>query len=237
MGIEFSLVVLTRNSENVVEENIIKIHDYLSSLDFLNKFEIVVSDYSDDNTFSILMNLVHKIKFLNPVKAPRKGIGCGILTGVEKSTFEYVMCYPIDMAWDVKVIKESLQKMIEGHRVVLGSRGVENSISIRPLKRKVFSKCYNILVNLLFHLNIHDTQGTVAFRKSDYVKYGKSLNNDGPFIQTEILIYSKILGLKIIEIPVLVTDMRNDSFYHVFNSSLNLLHDVIVMKMKLIFKK
>ena len=74
------------------------------------------------------------------------------------------MTYPIDMAWDLQTIDKSIAKLNEGYDVVLGSRNLKKSRTKRPLKRKIFSKGYNFLINLLFNLKIGDTQGTVALK-------------------------------------------------------------------------
>ena len=226
----FSLVVLTRNSEKTVEENIIKINNYLTNLSLFENYEIIVSDYSEDNTFSILDKISKKINTVKPKKAPRKGIGCGIVSGIKSSIGEYVMTYPIDMAWDLQTIDKSITKLNEGYDVVLGSRNLEQSRTKRPLKRKIFSKGYNLLINLLFNLKIGDTQGTVALKKSDFMKYEKDLDDDGPFLQTEILIYSKKSGLKIKEVPSIVSDMRKDSTVSVLPFSFSMMQKALKKK-------
>ena len=106
--------------------------------------------------------------------------------------------------------------------MVIGSRGIKNSMVKRPLKRRIFSKGYNILVNCLFNLGIQDTQGTLAFKKSDFLKYNNELIDDGPFLQTEILIHSKKLDLKLIEIPSIVSDNRSDSSVNVFSFAIDM---------------
>jgi len=226
----FSLVVLTRNSEKTVEENIIKINNYLTNLSLFENYEIIVSDYSEDKTFSILDKISKKINTIKPKKAPRKGIGCGIVSGIKNSIGEYVMTYPIDMAWDLQTIDKSITKLNEGYDVVLGSRNLEQSRTKRPLKRKIFSKGYNLLINLLFNLKIGDTQGTVALKKSDFMKYEKYLDDDGPFLQTEILIYSKKSGLKIKEVPSIVSDMRKDSTVSVLPFSISMMRKALKKK-------
>ena len=119
-------------------------------------------------------------------------------------------------------IDKSIAKLNEGYDVVLGSRNLEQSRTKRPLKRKIFSKGYNLLINLLFNLKIADTQGTVALKKSDFMKYNNKLIDDGPFLQTEILIHSKKLDLKLIEIPSIVSDNRSDSTVNVFSFAIDM---------------
>jgi len=230
MKSNFSLLVLTRNEERHVKENILKIKNYLENLEILENYEIIVSDYSEDSTFDILETLANNDKKIKPVRAPRKGIGCGLVTAVLNSSYDYVMFYPIDMSWKINVIHDSINQLQKGVDVVIGSRGIKNSMVKRPLKRRIFSKGYNILVNCLFDLGIQDTQGTLAFKKSDFLKYNNKLIDDGPFLQTEILIHSKKLDLKLIEIPSIVSDNRKDSSVNVFSFAIDMTKKAIKKK-------
>ena len=230
---KLSLLVLTKNEENIVEKNILKITEILKKINVLDEYEIIVPDYSVDSTFKILNSLSEKIQELKPIKVPRRGIGCGLTVGMNNSLYEYMMFYPIDLAWDIKIIEESLKKLDEGYNVVLGSRGLPLSKTKRPLIRKFFSKGYNLIINTLFNLQIKDTQCTIALKKSDYQKYKHKLDDDGAFLQTELLIFSKMNELKIIEIPAVVIDERGDSSVKVISFSFNMLTNAIKKKISL----
>ena len=227
------MIVLTRNEENIVKNNLKKINNFLENSSDIQNYEIIVSDYSHDSTFSILESLSKENSNILPVKAPRPGIGCGLISGMNLAVYEYLIFYPIDMAWDIKIIKESILELKENCDVALGSRDVRNASSKRPLKRKIFSKGYNILINFLFHLGIKDTQGTLGIKKSDYEKYKNKLKSDGAFLQTELLIYSKIDNLRIKEIPSIVIDTRKDSSVKVFSFAIEMLRNALAMKQKL----
>ncbi len=229
-----SLIVLTRNEENIVKYNLEKINDYLKNLKLIDDYEIIVSDFSQDSTLEIVKKMARNNPKIRPYAAPRKGIGIGIVTGANQVRYDYMMFYPIDMAWNISIIDESIKKMIEGFDVVLGSRSIKDSKTNRPIKRQVFSKLYNLIVNIFFNLKISDTQGTCALKKNDFLKYQNQLEDDGAFLQTEILIYSKINGLKIIEIPSIVTDLRKDSSIQVLPFALGMIKKVIRKKIKLI---
>jgi len=231
---ELSLLVLTRNEESLVEENLKKISDYLKNQPFLDKYEIVVSDYSEDSTMKIVEDLSTKILEIIPVCAPRKGIGCGLVSAVMKAKFPTVMFYPIDMSWDIEIIKKSLECISNGYDLVIGSRAISAKQVKRPFKRRFFSKLYNVLINVFFNLNIKDTQGTMAFKKSDFLKYKENLMSDDPFLQTELVIHSKKSYLKIIEIPSKVIDIRKDSSVNVLSFSASMLKNVIKKKIQLL---
>jgi len=230
---DLSLIILTRNEENIVENNLKKINDFIKNLDNVKDYEIIVSDYSIDSTFSLTQSLSKDNSKILPVKAPRPGIGCGLITGINLAKYEYIVFYPIDMAWDIKIIKESILELKENCDVALGSRDIKNASSKRPLKRKIFSKGYNILINFLFKLKIKDTQGTLGIKKSDYEKYKNKLKSDGAFLQTEILIFSKMNNLRIKEIPSIVIDTRKDSSVKVFSFAIEMFRNALTMKQEL----
>jgi glycosyltransferase involved in cell wall biosynthesis len=204
-----SLIVPTRNEEQIVEKNLKLINDHLSGL--FEKYEIVVSDYSEDKTPE-LVKALSKNYPIHYAPVYEKGIGIGIRAGIEAARYDLLMVYPIDMSWDMKCIKTSFQKILSNEGdVILGSRGVKDSVVKRPLKRKVFTNTYNMLVNLFFGLNIRDTQCTSAFRKSRIIPFIDRLDSKTPFLQTQLLIHSKKNNLRIVEIPVVVNDTRTDS--------------------------
>lgn len=204
-----SLIIPTRNEEKIVESNLKSINDYLYNL--FEKYEIVVVDYSEDRTPELVTNLSKKYPILYAPVGER-GIGIAIKVGIESARYDLLMFYPIDMSWDMSCIKESFQKIlsIEGD-IILGSRGFKKSIVNRPLKRTIFTKIYNLLVNLFFNLNISDTQCTAAFRKSNIMPFIDHLDSKTAFFQTQLLIYSKKNDLNIVEISVNVNDIRRDS--------------------------
>lgn len=220
-----SLIVPTRNEGEIIEVNLKLISDYLSKS--FEKYEIVVSDFSEDRTPELVNDLSKKypIKY---VYAGEKGIGIGIRKGIEAAKNDLVMFYPADMSWNISCIRESFIKILSNDgKIILCSRGYINSIVTRTLKRKILTKIYNTLVNLLFGLNISDTQCTVAFRKSDIIPFIDRLDSKTAFFQTQILIYSKKNNLKIIEIPAVVNDVRRDSKINMVGDSFLMFKDLI----------
>lgn len=208
---EISLIVPTRNEERIVGKNLELIYKYLANCNFQN-FEILVSDHSNDNTPKIVRALSSRIPNIRYMFAEKRGIGAGIKAGIMSARYDSIMFYPIDMSWGLDCIANSFSVLLKNNAdIVLGSREHAESICNRPLKRKIFSKFYNIIVNILFDLNVKDTQGTIVLRRSDILNFIDRLDSNNPTFQTQILIYAKRDGLKIIEIPVIVNDIRDDS--------------------------
>jgi len=204
-----SFVVPTRNEESIVERNIQEINRHIKKIRFIKSFEIIISDYSEDSTPKIVEQLSKNNKEIRLVEAPRKGIGIGLKCGINAAANDIIMIYPIDMAWDIKVIPDSVQLIVEDiSDFVLGSRGHKDSIVTRPVIRRFFSVMYNNLIKIMFGIKISDTQGTLCFNKAKAKKFLGKIVADDAFFQTEILIYARMHNLRLLEIPVIVHDMR-----------------------------
>ena len=118
---EISVIIPTRNEEKIVENNLISINEYLS--DIFEKYEIIVSDYSEDKTPEIVKELSKKYPIYY-VSANEKGIGIGIRVGIDYARNDLIMVYPIDMSWDISCILKSFQEILSDNGdIILGSRG------------------------------------------------------------------------------------------------------------------
>jgi glycosyltransferase involved in cell wall biosynthesis len=229
---EISLIVPTRNEERIAEKNLKLLYEYLSANKTFDDFEILVCDYSNDKTIEIVKSLSKKYPQIKYVPVKKKGIGIGMRIGMQSAKYDALMVYPIDMSWGIECIQNSFLALSDNN-VVLGSRGHRDSIVNRPLKRRIFSKLYNLLVNLFFKLHIKDTQCTIALRKTDLDSFIDKLVSDGAFFQTELLIYAKRQNLDIVEIPVVVNDTRTDSSINPVRDGFMMFKEIIKIYIKL----
>lgn len=201
-----SLVVPTRNEEQIAERNLEEIHAYLKSR--FREFEILVCDYSEDRTGDIVNGMEKAMPEIRHIPVRQRGIGLGLNAGFRAARFENVMFYPIDMSWDIDSILNSVREL-DRSDVVIASRRLKESRVDRKTKRVFVSWFHNLLKRLLFGIN-KDTQATIAFRKSR-VKYLEELEAKDSFYQIEFFVYAKRDRLKIREIPTTVRDVRKDS--------------------------
>ena len=65
--ITLSVIIPTRNEQRIVKKNLLTIDSYISKHKLVNKYELVISDYSTDNTPAIVKFMQKKnkkIKFI-----------------------------------------------------------------------------------------------------------------------------------------------------------------------------
>ncbi|MFH1053362.1 MAG: glycosyltransferase [Candidatus Woesearchaeota archaeon] len=200
--INLSIIIPVNNEEKIIEKNSLKLLDYLKNSKLIDKYEILLCDNgSTDKTYEIAKELARKYKQIRAFHADKRGIGLGIKQGILNAKYEYMKKQDIDIPFGLGVIEDSI-KAIEDADVVIDSKGHPKSIIERSFIRRVYSRILNVIVNLLFGLKIKDTQGTALFRRPNINKFINKLNSENAFLQTQIMIYSRLNGNKIKEIPV-----------------------------------
>lgn len=210
----------------------IKMHSYLKGYKGVDTFEMVVCDHSTDSTPEIVRRMEHGAPWLRYCAAARPGIGAGIKVGIEHSKMEYAMTYPIDMAWDMRVIGESVAALDAGADLVFGSRYAKGSRVRRPLRRRLASLGYRIVVQAVFGLGIRDLNGTLAFKMPLVRKFSGGLRSDTAFLPTEMAVSARALGAEIREIPSDVLDLRNNNMGVIAGHTRDMLKDMLATKLK-----
>lgn len=134
----------------------------------------------------------------------RLGKGGGIMEGFKKAKGDLIAFVDADES----VSSSDLEKIINELKTAdcaIGSRRISGSTILikQPFKRTIISKAFNLMVNLLFNLNIRDTQcGAKAFRKEAIVSVLPKIRSNGFEFDVELLWRIKNLGFSIKEVPI-----------------------------------
>jgi glycosyltransferase involved in cell wall biosynthesis len=212
--VNLSFIIPVYNESKILEGNVNKMVDYLDSYDNISNYEILLCDNgSKDDTLEIANSLAKKNSKIKALFVEKKGMGGGIKSGIKNAEYDICFFNAIDLPFGLDIIDDSLNSMINRNAdVVIGSKEHKKSIGIRhDIKRIIFSRTYNLLINLAFNTGIKDTQGTLMFKKSNIYKFFNLLSSSTAFFETQLVIYSKLFGHKIIEIPVDYSQPRKDS--------------------------
>ena len=119
------------------------------------------------------------------------GKGRAIREGMLGCTTEYVGFLDADLDLDPKSLGNAIQILRQSTYPVVGVLGSKlhaQSIVDYPLSRRLFSRCYQIVVRILFDLNIEDTQtGLKVFRTESVMNLINELTVDGFAFDLELL--------------------------------------------------
>ncbi|MCC6502559.1 MAG: glycosyltransferase [Deltaproteobacteria bacterium] len=210
----FSLIIPVHNEAPILEANALALDRYLSSIKGLDYEIILACNGCVDSSGEIAAHLAKRSRRIKNLSIEGRGLGTAIKAASVAAAHDMLMFYAIDLPFGLEVIGESVKASLDNNgAVVVGSKGHPGSIVERSLARTLFSGTISLLNNLFFGLGVKDTQGSILFFREPITKYGKYMDNPGPFFQAQILIYSKKCGYEIVEIPVrLKKELRKTRF-------------------------
>ncbi|MBC8495038.1 glycosyltransferase [archaeon] len=221
---DLSLVFPIYNEEDVIEDNVLKVYNYLKE----NKifFEIILSDDgSTDTSLVIIKKLCKKYPQMSYVTEPQnKGKGYALTEGLRKTKGDILLCLDVDLDIDFRLIVPTLNIFKkENVDVVIGSKFLGSSEMKYPTLRFLLSSTYSSLARTFLGMKILDFQvGFKAFKREVFKEIIKQVTFFGWTWDTDVLFVADRLGYKIKEIPV-----RGELSYR--SSSLNLFKDSFVM--------
>ncbi|MFQ5442301.1 MAG: glycosyltransferase family 2 protein [Thermodesulfobacteriota bacterium] len=204
MTTNLSLILPVHNEGAILERNVTVLSDYLRHLDGLDSYEILlVLNGCTDGSEGISKALSISRPEITHMSIKERGLGGAILKGVEAAAYDMVMFYAVDLPFGLSVIGDSIKSHSAAPgAVIIGSKGHGGSVVERGFMRSLFSLTISALNNFFFGLGVKDTQGSILFHRKPLRRFMRFMDSPGAFFQTQILIYSKLAGLKLIEIPV-----------------------------------
>jgi glycosyltransferase involved in cell wall biosynthesis len=214
-GIKLSVIVPAFREAGHIQENLGKL---LGELDGLGRtYEvIVVSDGNTDETAREAERVVSpNIKVIEYNR--NMGKGYALRCGVVHSSGELVTFIDADMELDPKYIKPFVAVMDAFEcDAVIGSKRHPMSRVHYPFFRRAQSTIYQLLIRLLFHLKVRDTQtGLKLFKRSVLEEVVPLLAIKRYAFDLELLVVARTLGYaKVMEAPV--------NLDYQFNSTVNL---------------
>ncbi len=210
----FSIVMPAYNEGAHIYENLLKTNEIVSS--FCNDFEIVcVNDGSKDNTEAEIKRASEECPNIRMISyTPNGGKGHAIKTGVLAAKGDRIGFLDSDLDLSPDHFKDFLEHMDqEKADVVIGSKMHKESQLEYPFIRKFVSFGYYVMLRVLFHLKVHDTQTGVKVYRGDLLKsIVPDVITKGFAYDIELLAVANEMGAKIIERPIRLVFTREGGF-------------------------
>ncbi len=162
---------------------------------FADDYEIiVVDDGSADQTATVVEDLARRDAHVRLVKHDvNRGYGAALRTGFASANKEFVFFSDADGQFDLLELA-GLLGMLKRAPVVLGYRIRRSD----PLYRLFIAKVYNIIVRIVFGLRVRDIDCAFKLFRRDVLQ-GVTLESDGAFISSELLIKLKRGNVPMVE--------------------------------------
>ncbi len=215
-----SVIIPAYNKEQNFEKYLQILHQQLEKIPY--DYEVViVNDGSNDQTLKKALNYIQnnattKFRILSyPLNV---GKGFALCYGFTQTSGDPIVFFDADLDLHPRQIHLLLEYLIQYDAdIVVGSRRHPDTQSNYPWLRRHLSRIYQLIIRLLFGLNIRDTQlGLKIFRRQVLETIIPRLTIKQWVFDVEVLIAAYQNGFtKIKEAPIVLT-------YQKFNSTVNI---------------
>ncbi len=192
------------NEERRLRANLPTLHRFLRDRCPFH-FELVIADNgSTDKTLEVVRSLSHTHEAVRVLHLDEKGRGRAVKHAWNASEADILSYMDVDLSTDLAAFPPLIEALQGGgYDVAVGSRRLKPSLTTRGLKREVISRCYMLLVKTLFQTKFSDAQcGFKAITRSAATALLPLVEDNGWFMDTELLILAEKTGCRILDLPV-----------------------------------
>jgi glycosyltransferase involved in cell wall biosynthesis len=208
---KLSIVIPAHNEEHRLPPMLEAYGNYFSEK-YGNEVElIVVPNFCDDRTAEVAREISIRHSQIQVIEEPgRVGKGGAVLLGAKNAQGELIGFVDADGATPPKSF-DDLVKKINLDGCIIASRWMKGSeVSPKqPLSRRLASRCFNLIVRMLFGLRLTDTQcGAKVFQQDVIQKILQDLGVTSWAFDVDMLFQAKRQGASIREVPTVWCDIE-----------------------------
>jgi glycosyltransferase involved in cell wall biosynthesis len=229
-GMDVSIVLPAYNEASRIKRSIREVTRAVRRL--RGSYEIiVVEDGSTDGTADVVTELSKNdshLRFLH--SKTRLGKGKAVKKGLGSATGNVIVFMDVDLATSLAFLPRIIELARARRALVVGSRHAKGSRVQRSFMRTLSSLTYNLFVRLLFQDGVHDHQcGFKAMSREIASFLRGSVESDGFFLDTEMILRCKMQGIPVVEVGVDWVEVRkrNSAGVRLFRDSLKLGLDLL----------
>lgn len=213
----FSVVVPVHNEAKILRQSLTRLLEVLRGLG--RDFDVVVCENgSTDETAEVAEALRQDHPELRVERLPQANYGLALRHAIACCKHELVLLVNADF-WDVGFIREALVRLEEGAELVVGSKAMRGSRDERPLIRRVITCAFNQMLRWTLGFRGTDTHGVKAFRRAPFLPLVAACVTDHWIFDTELVLRAERAGLRTLELPVSVRELRAPSCWALLRRS------------------
>jgi putative flippase GtrA len=201
---QLEIVVPVHDEAQQLAASITSLRAFLDSSFPLATVVTIADNASTDDTWSIATGLAASLPGVRALHLDRKGRGRALRAAWTASEAPVVAYMDVDLATGLEALLPLVAPLLTGHSdVAIGSRLAPGAHVVRGARREVISRAYNLLVRAALGTACSDAQcGFKAMRTDAVAAVLPLVEDDAWFFDTEVLVTSRRLGLRIHEVPV-----------------------------------
>ena len=152
---KLSIVIPCYNEAKDIAKNVETVKNYLNDKGFDYEL-LLVNDGSKDNTKEVIESIPGIIPLSYDIN---RGKGGAVKYGIENATGDYVLFMDADLSTEISAI-DKVYDLAPSYDLIIGSRHAKDSVIVKkqPFTRVFIGWCCRLLVRMLFHTKLKDTQ-------------------------------------------------------------------------------
>jgi dolichyl-phosphate beta-glucosyltransferase len=227
-----SLCIPMYNESAIIKSTLRTVSAYMEKT-FGDDYEVIFSDDGSTDDCRAIVDSYPNKKIRTVGYRKNRGKGSAVRTGMLAAEGDIIVFTDCDLAYGLDVVLQAVKLFDKNPDVdiIIGSRNLtKDGYSGYTFIRKLASKAYIKCLALAAGFKLTDSQcGFKCFRRDTARKVFSACEVDGFAFDFEVLIKSKKMGEKILEMPVKIINHR-ESKVNVLKDSLKMLKDVRVIK-------
>lgn len=204
-----SIVVPAYNEEKLLPGFLKEVTSYLEKT--CPDYEIIiVENGSRDRTLEIAKDFAKKNSRVKVEHLAKPSYGKALIYGLKKASGDYLVVFNVDF-WDERFI-DLVKVNLLGYDIVTGSKNLSGSSDRRPFSRRVVTRGFSFFLNIFLGYKGTDTHGIKTLRRSKVFPLIRKCRTQTGIFDSELLVRAQRAGLKILELPVEISEKRPNRF-------------------------
>ena len=210
---QVEIVVPVFNEAPNLEASITRLRGYLDASFPFPALVTIADNGSTDGTALVAQHLASTIGGVQALILERKGRGFALRTAWSASQADVVAYMDVDLSTSLSALLPLVGSVLSGHSdLAVGTRLARGSRVVRGPKRELISRAYSHAVRLSLRSRVSDFQcGFKAMRRERALQILPLVDDNEWFFDTELIVTTERLGVRIAETPVEWTDDPNSS--------------------------
>lgn len=207
---DITIVIPVFDEEGILHAAVVDLRERLSPYGLA--LEILLAENgSTDATIEVARTLAGKFPEVRWLSIPEPNYGAALRRGIEEARGAIVVCEEIDLC-DVDFLLRAVALLRTGDAdFVVGSKLLPGARDERPAMRHAASVVYSGLLRRVLGFRGTDTHGLKAFRRAVVLPIARACLVDKDVFASELVLRAERAGVRIVEIPVRVKELRPPS--------------------------
>jgi glycosyltransferase involved in cell wall biosynthesis len=231
------LLLIPAYNEETRIEPVLRAYAAFFQKNYPGNFQLlVVLNGCRDNTLGVVQTVAQDFASVRWLDFPAPiGKGGALIEGLKLAGHADIIGYvDADGATAAPAVLELLQHL-DATDCVIGSRWLPGSVLLKaqPKFRQVISRCFHLVVQLLFWMNVKDTQCPCKLMRREAVeKIHPALRIADLAFDVNLLVALKRAGFRVREVPIAWTDMVGSKVTSsLFRNSLTMFLSVVRVRL------